>query len=736
MASSTTARFQSLGSLAYSLVPYVITVALSVSLLVPLWHLRHVDITVPLEAMGDANFSQELVTNFIRDGHYYINPLVGAPGEQELYDFPLPHWTHLIILISLKLFTRNPGLAINLFYLLGYPLVAVTSLYAFRRLGISTGLAIAGSVLYAFIPFHHMRNESHLIYSGYYIVPLMAMVAVWVSTGRDLFRFGGKSRQALPTARVTRDGLIGLVVCILLGWDNPYNVFFGAALLAVAALLGQMRSCNSRAFLSATIFMAVLITAFGVGLLPNLIYAHRHGRLRVAERTPAESEVYAMTIIQMLAPVTNHRIAALSRWKDRFNAEAILVNENKTAALGALGSAGFLVLLACLFLKQCPDGLYAISILNLFAVLLGTMGGFGAVFSFVVSPQLRAFNRISVYVSFFCIGGLLLAIDYLALGRFDGKAKFLGLVVIPAALLIFGIFDQVPRGLMIDREQAERAYREDGEFVRRIEGLVPPRSMIFQLPYDPFPESPPVYQLADYEELIGYLHSSSLRWSYGAMKGREDDRWIAAVAGQAADKMLLSIAGTGFAGVYIDRAGYADHAASLESQIGALLGSTPLVSTNGRLSFFLLDQDANASLYRQTGLVGGVDMDRLLHPPVATPGAGCWGKEQLGPENWHWCGKKGSIEIFNASKSQRKVLLETTFATTSLSYSNLIIDGGGVHQKLRINSNGTHWQTTVAVPPGALTLQLSSNAERTYAPADPREMFFRINNFRYREAQH
>lgn len=43
---------------------------------------------------------------------------------------------------------------------------------------------------------------------------------------------------------------------------------------------------------------------------------------------------------------------------------------------------------------------------NLFAFLLGTVGGFGAVFSFVIRPQLRGLNRISVYIAFFSIAAV------------------------------------------------------------------------------------------------------------------------------------------------------------------------------------------------------------------------------------------------------------------------------------------------------------------------------------------
>ena len=584
------ASSRSLKRIAYSSLPYLIAVTLCVLILVPAWHLRGADPTVPIATFSDYNLSQALVANFVRDGHWYVNPLLGAPGEQELYDYPLPHWTHLIVLSVVRLFTHNPGLAINLFFLISYPLVAVTSLYAFRRLGISTGLAIAGAILYAFIPYHQRRNEGHLMLSCYYIVPLMAMVAVWISMGHELFRIARKDTSA-GAPWITRDGLVSLLICVLCGWDNPYYAFFGAALLAVGALLGWLRHNNWRTLLAAVVLIGVVTASLVVGLLPNILYFHRNGRVVVAQRLPLESEIYGLTLIQLLAPVTGHRIPAVEKWKNRFNAEAMLVNENDQAALGVVGAAGLLSLLVCLLVRRCPDVLYSLSVLNLFCVLLGTIGGLGAIFSFLITPQLRCYNRISVYISFFSIAAVLLLLNQL-ISRWNDKARrSIGTVLLPALLLLVGIPDQFPRGMMSGRKQVEAEYKQEGRFIQQIEASVPLHSMVFQLPYLPFPENGAIHDMTDYEEMKGYLHSGSLRWSYGAMKGRETDRWLAAVSHQPLGEMLQSIAAAGFAGIYIDRSGYDDHAAALESQLGELLDEKPLVSDTGRLSFFPLRSD-------------------------------------------------------------------------------------------------------------------------------------------------
>jgi hypothetical protein len=713
-----------------SFIPYLVAVAISVLLVVAIWHLNRIDLTVPIGVNGDHNFSQAIVTNFVRDGHIYVNPHLGAPGQQELYDYPLPHWIHFLLLALVRCFTSNPGLAINLLFFLGYPLAACTALFALRSLGVSTGLAVAGGVLYAFIPFHQLRNEAHLFYSAFYIVPLMALVAVWVASGRKLFGFE-RGDKSTGRAWITRYGALSLVVCILIAWDNPYNAFFGVCFLVVAALLRLLRRGDLRGTFAAAVLAIVVVSSFGLGLLPNTLYVMKHGRTSVAQRTPTESEIYGLTLIQLLAPVTNHRIAALANWKDHFRSRAVLVNENDTATLGIVGTIGAVALFLCLFWARCPDEIFALSALNLSAFLLGTIGGLGAIFSFVVSPQLRGFNRISVFISFFCIAGLLLLLDRSMQLHLPAWERLAGGFLVPALLLSIGLYDQVPRGVMLGHDQVERQYREDAAFIRKIESTVPPQSMIFQLPYAPFPESPPIYQMGDYEELRGYLHSNSLRWSYGALKGRATANWLQAISDESTDRMLAAVVGAGFAGIYIDRFGYADHGAALESQITNLLGGPATTDHSGRISFFALDHRAIDYLHSRLQPEARAELTSDGHPLLIDPGAGCWPIEQSGSLNWHWCGPHAEIELLNTSPSPQTVVIGASFSTASPEFANLTIDGLGMQDRLRINQDGTSWQAEVTVPSGSSTINVSTDGKKVIAPSDPRDLYFRINNFQY-----
>jgi phosphoglycerol transferase len=574
------------GSLLESTLPYLIAVALCVLILASLFHPWKSNLRIPLDGEGDAYFYQMVTKNFVEGGHFYVNPWLGAPGQQELYDFPQPDWTHLMVWAVLRLFTHSYGLVLNSFFLLTFALSALTACYALRRFGVSGGFAVMGAVVFAFLPFHLLRSEYHLFFSTCYVVPLACLAAVWVATGHPLFVFEVPSDRPSRTP-VTTDGVVALLSCVLIAWDNPYNAFFAATLLLIAGLLGTFRFGHRKAWFSAAILCAVLTTALVVELLPNILYFRTHGRTSAAQRVPVESETYALTMIQLLAPIYGHRVPVLAHWREFYDSHAILVNENKTASIGAIGAIGFFISLASLFRRRCSAILYSLGILNLWAVLLGTMGGFGAIFAFVVSPQIRGYNRISAFIGFYSIAAFVWALDRGLRSRFH-RPRLVGLVIIPGLLLVAGVLDEIPRHPIPPIPAIEHRFEEQQAFVMQIENAVPPHSMILQLPYMSFPEHWPINRMTDYDPLAGYLHSRSLRWSYGAVKGRDIDHWLASVSAQPTDQLVASVKAAGFSGIYIDRFGYDDHAFALEAQLRALSGSGPITDASGRYLFFRL----------------------------------------------------------------------------------------------------------------------------------------------------
>ena len=149
---------------------------------------------------------------------------------------------------------------------------------------------------------------------------------------------------------------------------------------------------------------------------------------------------------------------------------------------------------------------------------------------------------------------------------------------------------------------------------------------MFQLPYVPFPEGypqtpvggPVATYATKYEPLRGYLHSSTLRWSYGAMKGTSAD-WPAHLATQPLSLVIPAVAAAGFAGVWVDPAGFSSQKASrVRSALQSVLGVSPLVSPDGDLWFY--DLRPYLAALERTLTAGQISAlrERTLHAPITS----------------------------------------------------------------------------------------------------------------------
>jgi phosphoglycerol transferase len=246
------------------------------------------------------------------------------------------------------------------------------------------------------------------------------------------------------------------------------------------------------------------------------------------------------------------------------------------------------------------------------AFLIGTVGGLGTLFAYVVNPQLHAPGRISVFIAFFALFGAALGLDRLR-RRFgvDGRGR-MAFTAMLAVVLLVGVLSQTSPTMVPGYAAADARYESDGAFVRAIEAQLPGDASIFQLPYVPFPEGADPGRIGEYEDLFDSLHSNRLRWSGGAIEGRPTD-WVPAFVKKPLPQILEGVSAVGFSGLYIDREGVSN-SASLLSVLRRTLGVAPLTSDNGRFAFF--DMAAYNRSFRErysAAQIAGI-AEAALHP--------------------------------------------------------------------------------------------------------------------------
>ncbi|HVC97070.1 MAG TPA: hypothetical protein VND64_25550 [Pirellulales bacterium] len=569
---------------------YVAAAGLSVLFLARILNLWQADLSVPFDIGSDSLFGQMWVKGIRDHGWYLRNPSLSAPSGLDMRDFPLADSLHFALIKLLSLVTPDFGTAFNLYFVLGFPLTTCTALFVLRRFRVSSAPALSASLLYAFVPYHLFRGENHLFLTSYFVVPFSIMVALWVYQGK--VDWTQKSKATNDGGGRGR-GIAALVVAILQSSAGVYYAFFACYLLLVAGASAALDGRRLRPLGVAA--SLVTLTSLGVlaNIAPSLAFWHRHGRNpEVARRTADEAEIHGLKIGQLLLPAAQHRVAPWARARVKYDQAPLSDGEKQGSSLGFLGGLGFLFLIGLMLTRRAVSGEWelarGLAVLNLFSVLLATIGGFGSLFSFLVSPMIRGYNRISIVIALLSLFAVALLLE--RAGQWwtrAGRPRYQFHLLL-AALTVLGIIDEAGRGRVPAYAALRASFTNDAEFVARIEAALPHGAMVYQLPYARFPEFVAPHVLREYEHFRPYFHSDSLRWSYGAMKGRAEDLWQRELAARPLEEQVQAIAARGFRGIYIDRHGFVDRAAELESGLGRLLGGGPIESGDGRMSFFRL----------------------------------------------------------------------------------------------------------------------------------------------------
>jgi phosphoglycerol transferase len=702
---------------------YAVAAALCLLILFCYLKLWKADLRVPFYYAGDTVFYAMCVKGMIDNGWYWQNAFVGAPDGLLMYDFPWVDHSVGVLLWLISIFTHNFALVLNIFYLLTFPLVTLTSLFVFRHFKLSYIPSLFCSLLYAFLPYHFLRNENHLILSAYYGIPLVTMVLLWITAEQ----FSLRSKRFIFSA----------VICALIGASGVYYPFFSCFLLLVAGAIGSLKFQSFRPLMTTIVLVGITGSTLLISLSPSFVYKYRRGDAGVMQRHPGAAEDFGLKISQLLLPITGHRLDTLNQLKAFHNANT-LVTESDAASLGVIGSIGFLALLVQLLRRKeivtsVAPGLFSdLSIMNVFAVLLGLVGGFGFLFAVLISSGIRCYNRISVFIAFFSLMAVAIGLERIYQRTLKSRRSIFYSLL--AVALVAGVLDQTTPAYIHDYAAIKIEYLSDDQFVKGIENSVPPASMIFQLPYVPFPEFPPFNKMRDYDHFRGYVHSQNLRWSYGTMKNREGDQALQGIAALPIEELVQIISFAGFKGIYLDRFGYADNGAAIETKLSDLLQNKPIVSPNGRLVFFNLVDYVGRLREKYPDNEWEANEDLSFHPVLVDWKGGFSGYESLPGKTWRWCSSEGELHLRNTSQRPRTIRLEMSFATGYEQLDDLVISGL-ISEQLKVNATPSFFAKTITVPPGESVINFRSSAKRVYAPLDTRFLVFKVEDFKMTELQ-
>lgn len=589
---------------------YLSAIALTVAAVFVMARLWLADLTVPfyyLENDAAAVFSH--FKTVMETGWYEAQPALGAPAGQAYHDFPTADNLHMMAARILGWFTNDVAVVANLYYLIGFPLAAVTALWFLRQCGLSRPMAVVMAVLFAVAPYHFLRHQGHLFLGSYYPIPLGLAVVLRVIRGRALWGVkSGDTRWRKTWGVLSGRGAITVYCLAIVATASTYYLVFTLVLLAAAGFVALARTGSLSRFRGAVVAGLVGLVVAGLNMAPDNLYQWLNGpNLAGFSRDGVASEIYALKFSSLVLPAPGHPLSLFADFRARYDSNYPLPSENP--ALGLVATAGFLILLVMMveFIGNRTrttvptpeqqirrDTLRQLSALTWVAFFAATVGGFSTVISFF-TPNIRGWNRMSIVIALLALAAVGLVIDA-GIKRWasrraeanDSRSPSRAIVLIATVVLVIGVADQDIAKAIPQYTQVAASWHSDDDFVQAIQTQLPVGSMVFQLPYVEFPETDSVNQVSDTDQLRLYLHSTTLQWSAGSIRGRPAADWPSFVTDAPVPQMLTDLATIGFAGLTVDRKRAGDNTSALELQLAEIAGPTAAVSADGRYSFFNL----------------------------------------------------------------------------------------------------------------------------------------------------
>lgn len=492
--------------------------------------------------VADDHTQHYLVAKAITDSPFLgPNSRMGFPTTQNLFFAPNYDPASAVFLWFESLFTSNGILILNVYQLIGFFSVGFASYFFFRALRVRRWIGIFFALVLTLAPYHFQRvSFGHAFVANYWAVPLIGILVLMVAGPRTnpFERWIGSA----PTHALGRwRRLLPIVILTLLvSLSLSYYFVFAAIILGGLVLFRGIRLLVDREKLSVLIWPFLTVVALGVfvvvqlGVL-SLNFDDRYSKY-FGTRSPSESEVHAGKITTLLLPWAGtgfHFLAAITNKYLSKTTVSVFAEPPGTPMIAALAMiliVAFLLVRAMrtsIVMPRTSLGRFmrdertiALSIAFLWALLFYVVSGLGAIFAFLVSPEIRAWVRMSIVLSMLALGFLAVLVDV--------AFKSLKIAVpVVAVLAVIAVVDQLAgvHGFINLQPTNDASLRS---FVAKAETLLDPNCGVVQVPLKSYPASGPINKMSDYNQALPYILATknTLRWSYGAVTGtKSGDFW-------------------------------------------------------------------------------------------------------------------------------------------------------------------------------------------------------------------
>lgn len=597
-----------------------------------LWHW---DLSIPLvylEKNGDETWQLILTKALVDTGWVLNNPFLGAPD--------VAHWhnnasaqasaLHSVLMLGLSKLMHDPIKIQQVYYLLNFALISLTSFFSCRLLGLARLPALCIGILFSLLAYRF----NFIIYSflsNYFTVPLALVAVFWIMMGEFSKFFSNPakaSKIAIKEVLSSSKFFWGLFFIVLIALSDGYYAFFTLLLLGFAtvarALSGDIKKPAS--LLVPMIYMATLMMVALALAWPLGAYKRSHPEEFAPNGIPDpalikhsfEAEVYSVSLKLLVAPAPNHRVESLANLGQKMIKTSEAARQYKIGApyapLGTLGTILFAIALTLLIVPALrrvannsdlskdttPEDkvIWAAVALALFIFLCSISGGIGSLIA-LVYPTIRGYDRFPFFLIFVLYVGAGAAVTA-ALKHAHGRRWWM-LVGLTVLITILSLYDQIPQDSAKGRPEVRNRFLAEKNFVKKIEEKLVPGAMVYQYPYSQYLTDSDYYGWGGWGHVRLYLHSAALRWSNGASKNSPVDDWHLRLSHMPIDQLLAEVQAAGFNAVVVDRRVVSP--AEYQRVRKALIEHTsvaPIEDADSKLAFFSLDDPGYQLVYDES----------------------------------------------------------------------------------------------------------------------------------------
>lgn len=659
---------------------------------------------IPLGLDGDTPWMAASVATFLGHGPYSSNPDFGAPYAMNLGWSPTVDDLHIWIIWALGRLNDDPHTVMAIYFFMGFPLAALSMYWVCRQYDIIRPFAIMCGVLFSVLPGHQERFN-HLYLAAYWTVPIAAWLIIESANGRGVLARSCNPLGEHAAHLYLRRG-ITVALLLMLGLSDIYYVVFTLVLVVPITGVRYLWRRDWRELMAS-------LTPICVVLIPTLM-SIAYARLRASRdavsgdmafsRSVVDSETWSGRLVDLLLPWEGHRIEGLGRLTQAYNGATGSLGE--VSALGLIPLTGVAVLATiCAILLLRGRGrwsgrfllLGSIGVVTTVAFGFYTKGGLGSLTALFITPQIRTWSRLSLFIALFG----LLAVGLLGSRWAQRRPRALVLCVVPA-LMVVGVLDQTNPDLAPDYAALQSKQQDLATFARSVQSRLGDGCMVFNLPVAQYPESPDP-SVPDSGALA--VASDGLRWSIGAIRGTKHADWQLALSREDGIGVARELSAVGFCGIVTHHSLGVTFPA-LKTSLSQGLGR-PFVSTDdGTFAAYDL-RPLRDELEAELGAEGVSKLAHAVLNPVVVTASGF---RQLGTQDEPQLalGPAPRFSISNMSDQTVRLTLEFVLNHSMPEIRSLRLSGPGYGTKTMtlLKSQPENVSATLQVPPGASTFDI------------------------------